>query len=140
LAIKTKAIDVRKFKFKENYYSLIMARAVLDFLKKSEIGTIIGKIRKSLVPDGFIYSLVFSTKDPLYLKIKGKGIKEIEENTFYLPKFKTYRHFSTKTELKEAIRNFKIIYLNQRPMKDYHDKPHYHDIIEVVAQKKKTTE
>jgi len=139
LAIKTKVINVKKFKFKENYYSLVVARAILDFFKKSEIETIIKRIKKSLISDGFIYFLVFSTKDPLYLKIREKGIKEIEENTFYLPKFETYRHFFTENELKEIIKGLKIIYLTQRRIKDYHDKPHYHNAIEIVAQKKKAT-
>jgi len=68
------------------------------------------------------------------------GLKEIEENTFYMPKYKTYRHFFEDKEIKEYFKDFKIIHLRQKTIKDIgHDKPHLHKIIEIFAQKKKTT-
>jgi 2-polyprenyl-3-methyl-5-hydroxy-6-metoxy-1,4-benzoquinol methylase len=139
LPIKTKVCDVRKFKFKKNKYSLIVARASLDFLKKSEIELIIRKIEKSLISLGFIYFLVFSVKDPMYKKIKKLKLKEFEKNSFYLPKHKTYRHFFTQKELKQMLKNFKIIHLKQKQIIDSGPpKPHFHNIIEIIAQKKRT--
>ena len=100
LSIKTILSDIRKFNFIDDYYSLIISTAALDFLKKSEIETLIEKVKKSLIEDGFVFFMVFSTKDPMYQEIIKRGFKEIEENTFYLPKYETYRHFFTKKELK----------------------------------------
>ncbi|MEA2113382.1 MAG: methyltransferase domain-containing protein [Patescibacteria group bacterium] len=138
LLIKTKVCDIRKFGFKANKYSLIISTAALDFLKKSEIELVVKKIKKSLVINGFIYFLVFSTKDPLYQKVKKLGLKKIEKNTYYLPKHKIYRHFFTQKELKEKFEDFKIVYLKQKKILDTgHGKPHYHSIIELLAQKKK---
>lgn len=140
LPIKTKLCDVRKFEFKKSKYSLVIARASLDFLKKSEIESIIKKIKKSLISQGFIYFVVFSTKDPMYKKIKKLKLKEIEENTFYLPKYKTYRHFFTQKELKQMFKDFKIIHLKQKRIKDTGpQKLHFHNIIEIIVQKKRTT-
>ncbi|HAJ44839.1 MAG: Methyltransferase type 11 [Candidatus Azambacteria bacterium GW2011_GWE1_42_9] len=139
LKIKTKACNVNDFKFGKNKHSLIVAIHSLDFLKKSEFGLIINKIKKSIIANGFIYLSVFSTKDPMYKLITEKGIGQIEENTFYLPKSQTYRHFFTKKELREKFENFKIIILKQKQILDKgHGEPHHHDIIELLAQKEKT--
>jgi len=137
LSIKTTTIDIRKFYFKTNKYSLIISITALDFLKKSEIETIIKKIKKSLIEKGFIFFLIFSTKDPFYQKIKKSALEEIEKNTYHLPKHKTYRHFFTKEEIKELFNDFRIIYLEMKNIKDSgHGEPHFHNIIELLAQKK----
>lgn len=140
LSIRAKVCDARKFKFGKNKYSLIIAITTLSFLKKTEIEIIVKKIKKSLIPEGFIYLLVFSTKEPAYQKIKESGLKEIERNTFYLPKYKIHRHFFTRKELQEMFSDFKIIYLKQKRIKDTgHGKLHFHNIIEIFTQKKKAT-
>ena len=138
LKISTKVIDVRRFKFFPDKYSLILSVATLDFLKKSEIDIIIKKIKKSLVFGGAIYLLVFSTKDPLYYKIKRWGLKPTEKNTFFLSKGKIYRHFFTVNEIRKMFKRFHILHLEQKGIKDTsHNQPHCHNIIEFVAQKKK---
>ncbi|NQT50243.1 class I SAM-dependent methyltransferase [Candidatus Kuenenbacteria bacterium] len=109
LDIVIKLADIRKFKFVPNKYSLVLAVATIDFLKGSEVRQIIEKIKKSLVSRGYIYLLVFSTKDPLYKKIKKLGAVEVEKNTFYLRKSKVFRHFFTQRELKKCSRNL-ILY------------------------------
>ena len=137
LKIKTKVCDINDFNFKKDHYSLIVAIAALDFLKKSEIENLIPKIEESLREGGVVYLSVFSKKDDLYKKIKERGISEIEKNTFYLPKYETYRHFFTKTELKEMFEGFKIINLEEKRIEDKsHDKPHFHNTIHLVAKKR----
>jgi len=134
LTIKTELCDIKNLKLKKEEYSLIISVSTIDFLKKNEINTILDKIKNSLKLNGFIYLSVFSIKDPLLKLIKEKKLKEIEKNTFYLPKFKIYRHFFTKTEIKEKFKDFNIILLKQKEILDTgHDKPHYHNIIEFLA-------
>ncbi len=135
LLIKTEVIDIKDLNFKEKEYSLIIASASLDFLKKSELEIIFKKIKKALKLNGFIYLLAFSIKDPMYLTIKKRKLKEIEKNTFYLPKFKTYRHFFTKDEIKSYFKDYQIILLKQKQIFDTgHDQPHYHNIIEFIGK------
>ncbi|MFH1551441.1 MAG: methyltransferase domain-containing protein [bacterium] len=43
LSIKTKAVDIKDFKFKKNKYSIIFSITGIDFLKFSEIKKIIKK-------------------------------------------------------------------------------------------------
>ncbi|MCX6812989.1 MAG: methyltransferase domain-containing protein [Candidatus Azambacteria bacterium] len=138
LKIKTKKCDINEFKFGKNKYSLVVATYSLDFLKKSKVNLILNKIKESVKTNGFVYLSVFSVKDPMYKSLTKKGIKQIEENTFYLLRYNTYRHFFTKNELQKKFKNFKIILMKQKRILDKeHDKPHYHNVIEMLAKKEK---
>lgn len=128
LPIKTEVVDVKKFKFEKNKYSLILAIASLDFLKFSEIKKIIPKIKKSLKRNGILYLVIFSTKDPAFKRCK-ENFKMIEKNSFYLPKLKTYRHFFTKKELLTLFENPQ---LKEGKIKDTN---HCHEIIKVIYKK-----
>jgi len=130
-------IDILKFKFNKKY-DLILAYHSLDFLKLSEIKKLIKKIKKSVNSNGLIIMSVFSVKDLLYIKaVKILKKKEIEKNTFYFPKLKTYRHFFTKEEIKELFKGWEIIHLQQREICDEHGsaEKHKHNIIEFIAKK-----
>ncbi len=134
MPIITKVIDVRKFKFKRDNYSLIISVAGIDFLKHSEIEKIIYKIKNSLKKGGIVYIVGFTTKDPAY-KILSKHQKDIEHNTFYSEKFKQYRHFFEPGELKSIFKDFRILYYRECLKKDAHPKPHYHGLVKILAQK-----
>jgi len=138
LLIKIIEKDIIKFRFSKEKYSLVIAISVLDFLKKSQILKLAEKIKLSLKTDGFIFLSVFSVKDDAFIKIKEKGIREIEENTFFLKKMRVFRHFFTKVELKNMFEDFEIIYLKQKKIEDKsHDKPHFHSVINMLARKKR---
>lgn len=133
--IKIKKINILKFHFKKNKYNLIIACYSLDFFKKSEVKFLIKKIKQSLSKKGIIFLSVFSTKENSY-KLAKQKLKEIEKRTFYFPKIKGYRNFFTKSELKNYFSNFKILYLNQKQIQDYHDSiNHSHNIIQLIAKK-----
>lgn len=135
LLIKTKVMNVRKFKFTENKYSLVVAIDSLDFLKFSEIKKIVPQIKKSLKKRGILYLVVFSIKDPAFKNCK-KNLKMIEYNTFYLPKFKTFRHFFEKKELLNLLQDFEIIKFKEKKVKETHkEKIHFHQLIKVIAKK-----
>jgi cyclopropane fatty-acyl-phospholipid synthase-like methyltransferase len=136
LPIKTKVIDVKKFKFGENKYSLVLSIAALDFLKLSEIKKIIPKIKKSLKKGGVFYLLVFSIKDPFLKKCKERQLKMIEKNTFYLPEFKTFRHFFENKEVLNLLKGLKIIKIEEKEIKDIHGgKVHFHWVVRVIVKK-----
>lgn len=138
LIIKTKVVDVRKFKFTKNKYSLVVAINSLDFLKFSEIKKIVAQIKKSLRGGGIFYLVVFSTKDPALKRCK-KTLKMIEYNTFCLPKFKTFRHFFEKKELLSLLKNLEIIKLQEEKIREKHkEKEHFHQIIRVIVKKQES--
>jgi len=136
LPIKTQKVNVTDFKFEENKYSLIISVASIDFLKLSEIEKIIVKIKKSLKEGGILYLFVFSIKDPAFVRCREK-LEMTEENTFYLPKYKTFRHFFKKENLLGLLRPLEIIKIKEEETKDIHNnKPETHHIIKVIAKKK----
>ena len=80
--------------------------------------------------------IVFSIKDPALKKLKLERAKMVEENTFYSPKLETFRHFFGKKELLDLLKDFKVIKIEEKKIKDvYHDKPHFHHIIRVIVKK-----
>lgn len=136
LRIQTVLSDIRDFKFVKDKYTLIISTAALDFLKKSEIEVLIENIKRALKKDGHVFLMVFSREDPMYQKIINIGLQEIEKDTFYLPKFKTHRHFFTSQELRKVFQDFKIVDLAERKFKDTgHGEHHFHDVIEILARK-----
>ena len=134
LKIITKAIDIRRFNFTNNRYSLVLAINSLNFLKLSEVKEIIKRINKSLLPQGIFYLIVISIKDPVCRRCK-KNLKMIEKNTFFIPKISSYRHFFSKQELLSLFEPFKIIEITEKKVKDTHGKPHYHYIFNIISKK-----
>jgi 2-polyprenyl-3-methyl-5-hydroxy-6-metoxy-1,4-benzoquinol methylase len=136
LSIKTKVIDIRKFNFKKQNYSLIISINAIDFLKSKEIKKIITKIKYSLLPKGVFYFVGFSTRDPLARRCREKKLKEIERNTFYLPKFKTLRHFFRKREILNLFKDFKILKIEEGKVIHIHNnRTHSHWIIRAIIKK-----
>lgn len=137
LPIKTKVSDIKKLRFRKNKYSLVLSIATLDFFRFSEIKKLFPRIKGSMKKGGILYFVCFSTKDPVFKKSRGK-LKIIEKNTFYFPKFKTFRHFFEKKELLDLLKDFKILKIKEKKIKDVHgDEIHYHQIIKVIAKKEK---
>lgn len=136
LPIKTKIVDIKKFKFPTEKYSLIIGITSLDFLKISEIKKLLAKIKKSLKNDGIFYMIVFSVKDQTFKNIKNSGIKMIEKNTFYFPDMKIVRHYFEKKELINLLKDFKILKIKEDKEKPK-QKIHFHNTIQIIAKIKK---
>jgi len=137
LPIETKAIDIRNFEFKPNKYSLILDILALSFLKFSEVKEIIPKIKKSLKRNGIFYMVAFSTKDPAFTRLKFKKLEIDEKNTFYLPKLKIFRHFFERKELLKLLKNFEILKIEERKVRDIsHSRIHFHRIIIAIVKKR----
>jgi len=136
--IKIYKKDIRKFIFKKNYYSAILAFNVLVFMKKSEMIKIIEKIKSSLKIGGILFIVSFNIDDNSYLKFKEKHA-EIEKNTFFYDYAKQYWNFLDKGELKkifsESEKQFQTLFYKERKIKDLIPKIHYHGISELVAKR-----
>lgn len=135
LEVNAEVRDLKKVYIPEGRYSLIIAAWVLNFIKKIEVEEIIGKIKKGLKKDGFVYMGVFSLDDPGYGRAK-KNLEVAEENTFYSPKSDSFFHYFTKNEVLSLFADFKVIYCVVGKGLDIgHGEPHYHGFIEYMGQK-----
>ncbi|MEM3596584.1 MAG: class I SAM-dependent methyltransferase [Candidatus Bathyarchaeia archaeon] len=129
LDINAHVSDLRDFKIAKQKYSLIIAAgASLNFLKKSEIEDVAERIKGGLKNGGFVFVSVISTNDSAYKRAR-KQLVPVEENTFYSSRIGAYIHYFTYKEVKKLFSDMQtIIHLKGLEL-DFHDTPHYHDII-----------
>lgn len=108
--ISTFLADVRNFEIELNKYSTILAIAILQFLPKEDISTLVERIKKNLKPQGFFVASVF-----------------IQENGFQ------------EGELKEWFNDFEIIhykeYIFNDPGHRGREEPHQHHVAKIIAKK-----
>lgn len=135
LKVKAEVKDFREKDIPLGKYSLIIAAWVLNFFRKTEVETIVEKIKNGLKKDGVVYLGVFSPSDPSCQRAK-ENLKEVEENTFYSAKRDSYFHYFTRDEIQSLFDGFKTVYFIEGMQLDLeHSEPHYHGLIEYLAQK-----
>lgn len=135
LKLMTEAHDLATYQIAPEKYTLIICAWVLNFFRKEEIDSIIGKIKRGLKKDGFAYIVVFSISEP-HFKERRRKSKMVEKNTFYLRKMKSYVHYFTRAEMLSHFRSYKTIYCVEGIELDTsHAQPHYHGVVEYVGQK-----
>jgi len=128
--------NIMDFKIDENTYACIICSYVLPFLKRSDALRLIERIKHGLLPQGIALIKTFTTRDPGYIRLKKKGLSEVEKNTFYSPKLRSYFFYVEPGELKELFTDFKLIsYAEGYSLDITHDEPHYHGWASVLAQK-----
>lgn len=136
LTVKAEVQDLREIDIPQERYSLIIAASVLNFFKKIEVEELVEKMKQGLKNDGLVYISVFSPDDPGYERARKNKLEEIEKNTFYSPKRKTFIHFFSKEEILTFFAGFKVIYYDEGTGLDlWHGKPHYHGFISYMGQK-----
>jgi len=130
--------DIRNFKFKKNYYDVIVALNILQFLSHSEKYKFIELIIDSLKIGGTFVMKSFTTLDSTYKKLS--KIQEPVENNLF--KFENgVISFFNSEELKPFLDKLDIdlILYTEEVVKDdhsSHDK-HNHGMIDIVCKKKK---
>jgi cyclopropane fatty-acyl-phospholipid synthase-like methyltransferase len=135
IKIKSLCKDMREFKIKEGYYSLIISTgAALNFMKKSEAIRMLKNIKEGLKKGGFVYLSVFSTKDEFFKKLS-KTKTPVEENTYYVKRMQGFVNYFTVKEIRRVFRDFELIFLLSGKEIDLHDKSHYHSMIYYMGKK-----
>ena len=133
--VKAQVEDLKETEITQGKYTLIIAAWVLNFLRKTEVCKIVDKIKDGLKKDGLVYVGAFSTSDPGYQRAK-KTLKEVEENTFYSEKRKSFIHCFTRNEIASLFNGFRIIcFVEGTGLDIEHGEPHYHGLIEYVGQR-----
>ena len=134
LDVKGTIADIRDFEIKENEYSLIIVSWVLNFFKKSEIDTIIEKIKNGLKPNGVVYFGAFSILDDFYIKNLDKACDEQHSLCF---SDSQYRHYYTKEEVLKYFDDLTMIAFKSSTFLDEDENigDHYHDGFEYIGRK-----
>lgn len=129
--------DIRNFKIENNYYDLIMSRAVLHFLHKSDVTNIISNIKYNLKENGLVYITVFSTNDDsMDKKLINNNFEKLDNNVFHNTLSDTYMSYFTKDELLELFDGLETILISDEYSLDLsHGEPHHHGIIKYIGKK-----
>lgn len=129
--------DIRNLKIQNNYYDLIMSRAVLHFLHKDDVKNIIYDIKSNLKNNGLVYITVFSTNDDsMNKKLANNDFEKLDNNIFHNTLDDTYMSYFTKDEILELFDGFEtILILDEYSLDLGHGEPHYHGIIKYIGKK-----
>jgi len=137
LLVKAVVADLRDLEIEAGAYACVVCSYVLPFLKRSEILALVERIKRGLADGGFVFVRAFTTEDPLYQRLRAKGLPEVEDGTFYSPKFHTYFSFLRPGELRELFAGLELVsYAEGYSLDMTHDKPHYHGWASLVARKR----
>ncbi len=78
-------LDLQDFVIQPERYTLILASAVLHFLRPSQLWPLADRLQAGLARGGLLLVEVFTTDDPGCASRRAEGAPEIEPNTFLVP-------------------------------------------------------
>ncbi len=102
-------IDLLDFTYKECTYKLILASAVLHFLKPTALWSLVDRIISALAPGGYLIADVFTTDDPGYEAFQASGTQPIEPNTYLVSHPKHYIHYFEPDELRRLFSTLEVL-------------------------------
>lgn len=130
--ISLKVADIKTIDFPQKY-DLAVVSYVFPFLKRSDIVTVLKKVKDSLKSGGCIYVSAVTTNDVEYHQYL-KEQQPVERRTFFSPGLNCYCYFFEPGELKVLFSDFFVIDYTetvvplQRP-------PYTHAMCLIFAQK-----
>jgi SAM-dependent methyltransferase len=101
--------DLTEFSLSPNSYSLIVAQAVLHFLRPTQLWPLADRLVDALVPGGILLAEVFTTDDPGYTALRQSNTLEIEPNTFEAPPPIGLIHYFTPGELRRVFAALEVL-------------------------------
>ncbi len=108
-SISTHLVDVTEFPLPPATYDLIVAQAVLHFLRPTQLWPLADRLAEALVPGGLLVAEVFTTDDPGCVALKESGATEIEPNTFLAPEPIGLIHYFAPDELHRIFAPLEIL-------------------------------
>jgi len=109
LPVRVCPSDITIFQIVESSYSLIVASAILHFLRPTELWPLADRLRQGLKTGGFLIAEVFTTDDPGYAVLRENGTEEIEPNTFRLEGRSGVIHYFAREELRRVFEGLEIL-------------------------------
>ncbi len=128
--------DVLEFVFPQEMYSLILASAVLHFIKPTDLWALADRIVAALVSGGFLIAEVLTTDDPGYDVLHVSGAEQIEPNTFELSSSEGVIHYFAPTELRRTFSTLEILLYEETRRRDIQDPVGYRAGASLVARKR----
>jgi SAM-dependent methyltransferase len=108
LPVVVHELDLRTFPLAEGTYSLIVASAVLHFLRPSELWPLADRLVSALTEGGMLVAEVLTADDPEAAGLRGARTAEVEPNTYALGPAQVIHYFEAG-ELRRVFRALEIL-------------------------------
>ena len=135
LTIDFRTVDLTRFKFHRNRYSLIVANHRFQHLKKSAVADLAAGMIHGLKKGGMLIGASLTVNDPACKKMRQNKVPMVEENCFLLPNGWVYSYFQPR-EILELFPGLQIIHYAET---DYYDskqgQAQWHGLVEFVFKK-----
>jgi trans-aconitate methyltransferase len=128
-------VDILDFDFSHRAYMLVVASAVMHFLRPTQLWSFVDRLTSSLATGGFFFAQVLTTDDPGYGALREAGVKEIEPNTFILPDSSDVLHYFSPGELPRVFSQLKILEYEESRLIDPEDAIGYRSGASIVARR-----
>jgi SAM-dependent methyltransferase len=134
-SIRPHLADLRMFPLPLERYTLIVAQAVLHFLRPTDLWPLSDRLCHALVPEGFLLAEVFTTDDPSYGTLRACEAIEIEPNTFHLNDSLDVIHYFESQELRRVFAALDVMVYEENRRMDPGAQDSYHAGAALVARK-----
>lgn len=109
LTIVVHPLDLREFPFVPETYSLILALAVLHFLRPSELWPLADRLSDCLLPGGLLMADALTIDDPEVAVLRAAPVPEVEPNTFLFDPPEGVIHFFEPRELLRVFAGLEVL-------------------------------
>lgn len=107
--IKPHQDDVTHFSLAANTYSLIVAHAILHFLRPTDLWPLADRLSEALIFRGLFFAEVLTTDDPGCVTMQEQFAREIEPNTYLTSQPDGIIHYFAPGELRRTFAGLEIV-------------------------------
>jgi SAM-dependent methyltransferase len=116
-------------------YDLIVAQAVLHFLRPTQLWPLADRLVAALLPGAILVAEVFTTDDPGYTALLESNATEIEPNTFEAPAPIGVIHYFAPGELRRIFAPLEVLEYDESRTADPQSEYGFHAGAFLVAQR-----
>jgi tellurite methyltransferase len=127
--------DITEFPLSPTSYSLIVAQAVLHFLRPTQLWTLADRLVAGLIPGGILLAEVFTTDDPGCVALKESGATQIEPNTFLAPEPVGLIHYFAAGELRRVFAPLEVLEYDESRRADPRSEDGFHAGARLLARR-----
>jgi len=109
LAVRPYNLDLADFHPSPNSYSLVVASAVLHFLRPTDLWPLADRLLASLLHGGLLIAEAFTTDDPGRKALSEAGAPQVEPNTYLAPEPIGLIHYFAAGELRRVFAGLEIL-------------------------------
>lgn len=113
LPVHVHQADVTGFEPDDSSFSLVVAAAVLHFIRPTRLWSLADQWSQALQPGGVLMAEAFTTDDPGYQALRALGATEVEPNTFIAPEPVGLIHYFVPGELRRLFPELEVLHYEE---------------------------